>query len=102
MLDPLEATERAARRAPDEGAHGRAALELTAGEVGRADRKLEVVGQLRRRLAIAFALLAVALEALGLLVEILAARDDLRRCLRGLADRGRRLRLLVLPAAREG
>ena len=44
----------------------------------------------------------MALEALGLLVEILAARDDLRRCLRGLADRGRRLRLLVLPAAREG
>src|SRR5256886_1334930 len=86
--------ERGHRRAVEAEGHraedvadGRAALELTAGEVGRADRKLEVVGQLRRRLAIAFALLAVALEALGLLAEILAARDDLRRCLRRLADR---------------
>src|SRR5206468_10758348 len=47
--------------------HGRAALELAAGEVGRADRKLEIVGQIRRRLAVALALGAVALEALGLL-----------------------------------
>src|SRR5262249_19955285 len=41
------------------------------------------------------------LEALGLLVELLAACDEPRRRLRRLADRARRLRPLVLPAARE-
>src|SRR4030095_1158113 len=75
---------------------------LAPGEVGWPDRKLEVVGQVGRRLAIALAFLAVALEALGRLIERLAPLHQRRGGLRRIADLHRRLGLLVLPAAREG
>src|SRR5207253_6918159 len=83
-------------------AHGRSALELAVGEIGRADRKLEVVGQVGGRDAVALAAVAVALEALGLAIEILPTRDELGGGLGRIVDRGRRLERLVLPAAREG
>src|SRR5207245_10009156 len=58
-------------------AHARSALELAAREVGRASRKLEVVGPVGRRHPVALAAIAVALEALGLPIEILPAPYEL-------------------------
>src|SRR5262249_2277245 len=90
------------RHRAEDVADGRAALEPAAREIGRADWKLQVVGQVGRGLAVALALLTVASGALGRLVEILAARDELRRGRWRIANRGRRLGPLVVPAARQG
>ena len=81
---------------------GGPALELAASEIGRPDRKLQVVGQLGRRLAVALAVLAVALDSSWPPVEILAARDELGSGPGRVLDHGRRLGVFVLPAAREG
>ena len=89
------------RHRAEDIAHIRAALELAAREIGRPDGKAEVVLQLGRRHAVALAALPVALEALGLPVELPAAGDELRRGLRRLADHERRLGLFVLPSLRE-
>src|SRR5207253_1340447 len=66
-------------------------------------RRIEgAAGMVGGRHAVARAAVAVALEALGLAIEILSARDELGGGLGGIVDRGRWLGLLVLPAAREG
>src|SRR5439155_21792270 len=91
----------AERHRAENVAHRGAALELAPGEVGRADRELQVVPEVRSRFAIALAALAMTLEALGLLVEILTARDQRGRRLRRIGDHGGRLRFLLFPASRQ-